>query len=508
MSRYYSYRIRIYKFLSNGSYDDDNYIELDNSAETFECKEGINKIKDTFRIKLLNSDNKLYETFHSGDGTTTSFDWYWGTLPRNWVDKLEIEIDGVLTTNYSVSGGTIIFGDAPSSGTNNIKIKYPVCEYEDRVEISQVKNGTSFTNDDLVMAGLVNDVSGDSDDRNRYLIIRGVGLIEILFNTLAFSKSYDSSSGNRTNTVPGLIQNVISQVNGLNAGRVINWVGNTINSEGKSFPQITYYVNYKRSLDIIEELSSDRYTKDGQYYYYVNFNKVTGEFDFYWKPKKFTSVSSTLKEGVDAFKLKYDLNDDKVVNAVIYNCGLDPAGHGMEFLHYSSQGNTFNGGGGTKWLYLTETSHIGDDILNNEFNAQSSNWETTSGGARKESFPKDSSYPYTFTFQDRDPDTLFPTGSAATASDDDGFIDAVRLEAKGRGKAYAKRVTDLYNSAKNTFKITMPFSSTNEYVPGEVIKVTSESFGIYDYDLRILEKSTSKGEIILRVEEDESTINA
>ncbi len=503
MSRYYSYKIELFKFLGEGTFDETNSFVLKNAID-FSVRTGIGRVKDTFEFNLNNSNNQLFETFHDGDGSTKVFVWKHGVFPSNHPTKLSVFVNNVQTNDYSISGSSITFDTAPSLGSKNVKLKYSLIEYEDRVEISQKKNSSSYTNDDLLIAGIVNDLTGGSTSSGRNLNVSGVGLIEIFFNTLAFSKSY-VNAGDRTGTVPDIIQTVISQVNSLNVNRTVDWNGNTTKSNGSSFEKITYYANYKRALDIIEELSSDRYTKDGQYYYYVRFNKSSGKYELFWQPKTGSVIQSNLTEGTEPYNIKFDLSDEDVVNAVIYNCGADPKGNGMEFLFLSSAGNTFNGGGGTKWLYMTDTSHIGDDILNEEFVNNSSDWDQTDDGFRQDTFPN---YPYTASFDNRSEDPPYDeTGGTVSVSDDNGFIDAVRLEAKGRGYALAKRITDLHNKARQTYKILLPFTTNTDFAIGSLIKLNTESFGGVDLSLRIMERSVEKGIMLLSVEEDETTLN-
>jgi len=256
----------------------------------------------------------------------------------------------------------------------------------------------------------------------------------------------------------------------------------------------------------LEELSADSYTDDGIYYFYVKYNKSSKEYDLYWKPKKWTKDPTYLVEGVDAFSFKFDLMDDDVVNAIIYNCGIDPNGHGMEFLHLNTGGNTFNGGGGTNWYYMTTTTHIGDDLINNEFEANPSSFEVTDDGTRITNFPN--AYPYTATFSGRNAQAPYKEdGSTVTVSSGDEWVEAIRLEAKGQGYKSAKDRTDLYSKARRGFKILLPFNEVTTFVSGEIVNVVAPSFGINGINLRIDGVNIDKGIISLDVKEDETTVN-
>jgi len=501
--RYYEFKVEVYKFLDSGTYDTVNKITL-NGVRDFSVRTGKGKVKDTFDLKLINANNKFFRTFKSGDGSTTEFEWYWGNFPDNYPDSLKIYVDNVETDSYSISGDKITFTSAPAIGTNNIRIDYKVIEYEDTIRIYQKKNSSVFTNSDILISGVVNDISGESTDSSRSLTINGVGLIEIFFNTLSFSKSY-SDSDNLTSTTPQIINSLINQVNELNINRVVSFTPPTLRSDNTPFPQITYYANYKRALDILEELSSDRYTKDGQYQYEILYDADKDTYDLIWGSKS-SNITTTITEGVQPFGIKFDLTDEDVVNAVIYNCGLDPANHGMEFLFTNTQSGSFNGSGGTKWLYMTETSHIGDDILNEEFSRKPTYWETTDENTRLENYP--SSYAYVPTFKDRyDYPPYNEKETDLSVVSDTDWVDKVRFEARGRGYGLAKRITDIFGFARKNYKISLPFESQDTYLNGSIILINSESFGDSNLKLRIMEKTIELGKTTLVVEEDETTNN-
>lgn len=511
MARYYDYSIKIYKFLGNKDYDESTPIEVGGLDTNWSVREGIGKVKDTVDITILNSMGKYYNTYHGGDGTTKAFVWEWGTFPSNASEKLKVYVNGVLTTAYTISGDTVTLSTAPSSGSANIRFSYQIIEYEDRFEVFQAKNrAVTDTVTDSIISGLINDIGTDVNSGALSLSVSGVGLIELFFNTLVFVKSYTSASDRSANVLEIIQDTLLNQLNEHNSRKVV-WADSnpTLRTDGTAFPDVIYSVQYKRALDIMEELSSDAYTQDGVYYYYMSYDKSDNEYLLHFLPKKLSVSASgdSLVEGETPFSIKYDLEDEEVVNVIIYNCGVDPEGHGMEYLYFDPSLGTFNQGGGTKWEYMTSTSDIGDTIINQEFENNQSLWNTTDDGARVGNFPKSTEYPYTCSFDGRNESTLLTTGVAVIVSTDAEFTDAVRLESKGRGYAKASDRVELYGNARRKLDVSLPFESPADYLPGEVITVTSESNNLFGLRLRIMEKTTEKGIVTLHVEEDEETLN-
>ena len=102
----------------------------------------IGKKRYSFNFDILNSNNKLYEKYFNGDGTTKEFTLEFYPIPSYHLSgkgkKFDVYVNDVLkeySTDYTVSGSTITFDTAPSNGTRNIRIVYPVVEADDLVDI-------------------------------------------------------------------------------------------------------------------------------------------------------------------------------------------------------------------------------------------------------------------------------------------------------------------------------------------------------------------------------------
>jgi len=504
-------KVEVFKKLSTGSWDS-NSIELDDATD-IEVRKGLGKRKDTFSFKIrVTKRNNIYETLYSGDGSTRNFTLKYGPINSDFVQgankKCFVYVDDVLqayTTDYTISGSTLTFavGNAPSSGTDNIRVVFPVVESGDLIRISQVKNTTSFGNSDILIEGTCSKPEFSVSATDYTYTVNGYGIIENLFSSLVFVK--DSAL-----TKPHLIiQNILTQINNYNRLRKIygenstEWdnIGNaTKKSDNTDFSDIQYYSSYRPALEIIEEVSSDRYTKDGAYYFYVQYNGTDDRHEFHWSYKDPSADSSkSLAEGSDNIKkIKVYKDDNEVVNTVIYNVGVDCYGTPQEFLNHAqvSVGSKI-----AKWKYVLETNHIISDLINQEFEENRALWDTAADGTRTSNFPNDTSS-WTFQFETRNDDGTL-TGTKATATSDKTFNDAIVEEARWRGKEATDRILEMFQAPRIKAEVTLPF--TTNWTLGDLIPVTSETFNLNKYPLRIVEIKHTDTDTILYLEEDETT---
>ena len=474
----------------------------------------LGKKKDTFGFNVLNANNKYFETFYNGDGITTNFTLDFGPIPSQHVSGTEqkcfVYISGVLqvyTTDYTISGSTLTFVSAPSTGVGNIKVEYPVIEADDIVRIYRIKNTDTFTNSDIIEEGTISAITGTIGFKDRVLMIRGESFISQLFNGLVISKP-----GVSLNFAHQYIQDAIGQLNEFNQDRPIygqdstEWtnIGNDTTSV-----QVVYTMSYKSAIEVIDELSSDKHTGNGQYIYYLLYNATEDRYEFNWKAKP-TSSSNTIVEGTDAITNigpKKDTED--VVNAAIYNCGFGCENNAMEFPYFDW---TSGGGGGSKWKYITATNTLGESLINNEFVNNSGNWATQTQSSnvlvRTTNYPTSYAGPYNMQFDSRNSAGI-PSGTAATAANDTQFNNNIWTEAQWQGWFTAKQVIDKLNKPRYKITLTMDYGSdTNSYSLGNVYTITLSSFGLSGRKLRLTEIEYTVDETRLNLEEDEVTLGS
>lgn len=468
-----------------------NAIDITGYSKNPTVSLNIGKKRDSLGFGLRNPNDVIHQTFFDGDNSTTNFTLKFSPIPSEMLtgstQKFFVYISDVLqieTTDFTVSGSTLSFVSAPATGVRNIKVIFPVLEADDLVDIYFWQNNdfSSLTvaqkNTARQIEGVITEPSITKEDN--IIRVRGFGLIDSIFAGMSFAR-FDPETINKSHLV---IQQIITQLNAFNPNRRIFGQNAAEWTEiGNSEPTtpINYTAKYRTSIELIEELSTDKYTGDGQYIYWVEFNARTGTtdgttgdklvdstasftsamnglvvhnttdgtsatitavdsgttlsvssdifisgeeysiptYDFHWKTKPTTSTS-TITEGTEKVNLlKSGKAIDDVVNVVIFNAGLDPHGRGMEFLNYDFTITGF----GSRWKYVSETSTIGREIIDTEFENDTSKWDLTPDSSRIKNFPKSASYSYTCQFVYKT-SLLRPASGTATSTSANKLIDS------------------------------------------------------------------------------------
>jgi hypothetical protein len=566
MADYLHKRVVIRKKLSdlNDWVEEDDGIVLE---DTFSEKAsiGVGKKRDSFQFSVRSPNNSLYETFFNGDGSEDEFTLKYSPVPSEHLSgdfqKLFVYVDDSLQTydtDYTITDETLSFTSPPAAGTKNIRVVYPIVEADDLVDIYFWKNNdfsSLTTNEKNVarkMEGIINN-PGISKVGN-VVTARGYGLIDSIFSGMAFSLFQSSDNA----TASDRIKFIINQLNQYNLNRQIVWNPDNIDTT----EPCSYTSKYRSAIEMIEELSGDKYTGNGQYIYWVQFDSTSGNYYFHWKAKP-EDITGTLTEGVEANNIKLNKSTDDVINVVIFNAGTDPYGRGMEFLNYDLNITGY----GARWKYVSETSYIGGQILEDEFQADTSLWETTSEGSRKENFPKAGSYPYTCQFPVRAKTSFYPAKGTATSTstnklidanaqfdsnvdgmlvtnltdstsatissvdsksqvtlssdiftsgeeyivyqvsdDDDDFADKVRREAEGLGRETTDRIIRLFSEPRYKATLFIPYTNSEEYVLGDLYTLDFPMFGLDTKKLRLEQIDYEFWGAQLIFEEDETTV--
>jgi len=485
--------------------------------DTFNEKVSINigKKRDSFNFDVLNTNNKLFETYFSGDGVTKDFTLEFYPIPTEHLSgnqqKFFVYVDGSLqeySSDYTVTNNTLSFTTAPSSGTRNIRVVYPVIEAGDLVDIYFWKNKpwSSLSNSEVNLARKIEGrvIEPKVSKGKNIVSVRGYGIIDSIFAGMAFAL-YDKDTYNKSHLI---IQQIISQLNKFNPSQPIKGQDSTEWSaigNDTSTKTIQYSSKYRTAIEMIEELSSDRYTGNGQYIYWVAYNPDSDAYEFHWKAKPST-VTDTITEGVHPSKIDVGKSDEEVVNVVIANVGNDCYGNGQEYLYY----NFSLTGKGARWKYISETSTITQDILNAEFQADiefgGSNWEVGEEGERVSNFPKSTAYPYTFKSIYARDDSGNVTTNTITVNNDKEFNEAIRTEARARGNEKVQPILEQYGNARYKATLFIPYSSDFTPTLGEIYQLNLPSFGLIEKKLRLVQIDYEFYGMQLNLEEDEVTM--
>lgn len=257
---------------------------------------------------------------------------------------------------------------------------------DDRVKIYGTLDGVNYT---LLIIGIVNEKSNTSDFDNKIITITGLNLLEKMFNSLV---STTGETIQRTSSY--WIQNILQQVNefnGLgNSDRRIYYTtspGSTDSNDPngnvyadatitQTSNNVTFTRDFEKAFKLIEELSNDDFTSDGQYYYYLDENNY-----FHYK-KKPTTVTSNIEYGNSIIGHRTQKGMYNIVNYIIMNCGKSP--YGTNILNFDYRVDSINKYG-WKVKLITQESISGN--MQTQERKKLNDWDDG------ETFPN--KYPYT-----------------------------------------------------------------------------------------------------------------
>lgn len=553
-------RVCVRKKLANNNWESVENVIVVDDASGISVSTGIGKKKDTFEFRINNANNRCFHQYFSGTGAKQDFTLKYSPIPASYLgtDNFVVSVGGEQyayvsdepgTKQYTISGSTLSFGSPPSLGTKNIDVHFELFSVDDLVRIYRWTDntwsglGTSGQNSALLMEGTISEPSETINDSGNALLVRGVGMIEAVITGIVFLAQRTDSSGNPIDDVvaepgssgSGALQRVINYLNNQQsaARRRLVWASD---NDSTTLP-ITYSSSYRPAIEIFEELTSNNYTGVGQMYYWVTYDADTDAFLFHLK-KKNPDSSGTITEGTsNQTNIKVGLSVEDVINQITFYCGTDPAGHPIRYHNFR-----FTSSYAPRPKFVTSTSYIADQIVNEEFDKDRAEWDVTASNERTSTLPidyandwldADGDWDFAFVkrndnfslttdvYQDSAPgDPYYLTvGDAgypamvgqlvkASASTEAEWIKAIRDEAKGRGVEVTNSILDLYEQPRYKCEITLNASdfSSSTYVLGDFWKLTIPSFGLVEKVLHLVQIDHSFWETILYFEEDETTM--
>ncbi len=344
---------------------------------------------------------------------------------------------------------------------------------DDRIDI-YFYTGGSATSDDLVMTGFVSKLTYDTDEAQRKIKVDGENLTESLLDVLV--QLDFTGYEKRTNEV---IQEIIDKVNNANQAvsgedKFIDTDITSTDSNGNTFPLHPFMGTYKKAYELIEKFSSNEYTDDGGYVFYLD-NQNT--FHWNYKTEQLSSDDYKFTEGDTGIRsIKIIYGSWGVYNAAIVDVGRDAYGHGNHMLVTNPVSMVDVG---TKWQFL-DLSSTTPSIMTEEYEDHQNKWTTGSDGTPTENFPN--SYPYTASIAELN--TSYETTSTNwVINSDDEFNTAIRRTARARGKEEGQEIMDRLGEKR--YKIEIELDGTLDYAIGELCEVTSESANLSNQLVRI-----------------------
>jgi len=477
--------------------------------------------RDSFSFNINNNHNSLFENYYSGNGITKIFTLNYSPIPTEHLSgswqKFYVYVNNVLqiySTDFTISGSTLTFINAPTLGNRNIKIIYPIIETNDLIRIYRWKNIGLYTslNASQLATALTEGIEGPinepqlSKSESNIVQVNGQGLIDAIMSGMAFAQNPATY-----NYAHLQIQAIIAQLNQFNPNRQIygaNPTEWTVLGNDTTTKVIAYTSKYRTAVEMVQDLSGDTYTGNGQYIFYINFNSTeldangyVGRYEFIWKAKQTVSTSTISESGDYIEKVDESKTTDDVVNCVIYNAGADLNGYGIEGLNMDF---SFTGYG-LKWQYISSTSYLFNSIISQEVNSNIAFFPVDTNNKPTSKFP--SAYPYSFvTIKTRDSITGESLGVTITAVDANTYNQALRDEALALGKLATKTIINLYNRPRFINKVQFGRASNQTFVLGGVYTMNFPSFGINNRLMRIYEIDYNYDNTIVTFKEDEITL--
>jgi len=470
-----------------------DYVELQSYID-YQSEDSTSATTDASQIPFLQKTfySGNIDDYNSGTYVLTCNSAIWETNQWRWFTILDSKNNRYKIASNTTNTLTLVspteFTFPTSSGPtidDSFKIQLPMFDIGDEFDIYawKVSNAifTTLDEDNLVFVGQVKGINDRFGDGGVQTIITLENITEVLFKSFSNPKLTTT-----TGTFVEKIQNYIIDWTNQNNQNMIDIIWNTSNPTVKKdgvtvFPDIDYYTDYKPNYEIIADLCQNKYTSDGEYYFYIKPVLDTGipKYEFVLRAKN-VSVTSVLVEGTD-FKLVNRTKDKgDVITFLIIRCGRDMYGDNITTYVW----------GDLKYGYLGKpiAVNFAGDIMDYEINqdkiASGSNFDNTQPPKMPVPLKTTGSYTtyYSVTAQEASiyPDYL--SVGQLTTSDDDEYKNWVRWLARAKAKIVGQQYLLQNNYIKN--KLTVEFYNTPiSAVPGNLHQLTVNSIGLTDAGL-------------------------
>lgn len=467
----------------------------------FQSTESLNKSENAGQIPfVLKTFVNAKATYSSGVFTITHPSI---TMPVNkykWftlIDKNKNRFKIVSNTSDTITLSTDYrFVATPVSG--EIKIQLPDFNLDDlfriylwNVKDNDYKEPTNIV-DKLAFLGQISSINRTYSEQGNRCTLKINDMTDVLLKDV---KPFAYKIGGALPKFYQKIKNIIEQANFAN-GNSVNLEWDDTNPELKKdevteFPDVDYYSDSKSSLEVISELVTEKYTGDGEYFYYLSPKPDSSNtFIFSLRAKSF-EYDSILIEGEDFKLISESIDKAEAISRLIVKCGLDPDGKRITTF---VQGNLKYGTRGrpVAWGIAGEimTKEIAeDDPVTPVFDTSQA-----TGGL----YP--TSYPYTTaTLVTADEAAQFPTKlteGAFTANNDKDYKEWIRNLSKAKAKILGRQYIAKNNKVLEQVVIEY-YNVPTSKIPGTVDKLkipsigwTGGDFGQYDY--RVVLRQNSK----------------
>jgi hypothetical protein len=463
-------------------------------------KEKTDSSQITFQQRIFAAGN--ITGYNSGTDTLTCTvtpewtvnQWRWFTLIDSKNNKFKIK-SNTADTLVLVPDTEFNYPGTPATGA--FKITLPLFEIGDSFDLYVWKvNNAEYDDldeDNLVFVGQIKSINDRFGPGGIQTVITLENITEVLFKS--FNNPKLSAIGDFKTFMEKIRDYIVAWVNQGNQNMLnIVWdewdpvtqTGNPITKRDgvTAFPAIDYYTDYKPNYEVIADLCQDKYTEDGEYYFYIkpNLNSVSSqpEYLFVVRPRILTKEGN-LKENIDFKLINRTKDKGDIVTFLIIRCGRDI---------YKNNITTFVWGD-LKYGYLGKpvAVNFAGDIMDWETikdkEAGGSNFDDTEP-VRLPNPIKNSTGSYTTYYSvTTEEAAVFPkylTAGTFTTSNAKEYNEWVRWLAKAKAKITGAQFLLQNNYIKN--KVTIEFYNTPILaIPGRVDEILVNSIGWTDSGL-------------------------
>jgi hypothetical protein len=395
--------------------------------------------------------------------------------------------DGVTTTLDKAFAPVIRVGLGDIKDTFSFSITNKDGEYSnffqpmDRILIYRVVNSDTInTSTDLLISGRINKYPVSLQENGRIIKVSGYNFSESTMNALVFT---DPSTAGKTIDVA--IKEALESVKSFNPNFSVTWDDNnpTEKSNGDPFPVVSERFFYKPLRSLLEKYSSNVYTTDGTYLWYV-----TKDNKLVWR-RKDSIVDYKINTSEDIFNSIDEKRDTNgVVNFVVVRGGTDPKNRQLQTRVTDPISMARYG---LKYKFLVDENKYSKDI-NDKDMALAGDSEGLYG--RLPGNIPGFSY------------GSFITSWGSTPTSDDDYVDLFRTHVKDYLKLMGSAYIELRRFGKFGMDLTVPVGMYGWNI-GDVIEYKKVTNGFTSTKaLRIMEVQYGTKQDLYTLEEDIGTL--
>lgn len=359
----------------------------------------------------------------------------------------------------------------------------------DKVYISRkIDSDTVSSATDLVATCIITDIPLKRTSNSETIEIKGANFTESISNAITFVKS--------ALPLDQYLKQGLAYVNSLNANLNITWHPDnptTMTDNVTPFPTISERWVYKNFTRMLEKFSKKEYTKDVDYYYYIDKNN-----HFVWLPR-LDNTDGTFDSDTDVYSdISISKDISGVVNFVMVRSQTTPAGWLTTKRVDDAVSRSKNG-----FKYKLITSDAVKQLLEEDGVIENDD----------DGYPSDFSTPYTTAWISSVAVTANPTkgipamtlNNPVTCSSKKEYNYALWYEAKARMATEGLSLIAERKNGKLLLKVTF-YPSNDVYALGSVKAVTLDDIGFNGKPMRVIKRQISTTTDSITLSEDIGTV--